>query len=487
MVASRAICRLLSLPLENAMTHCIEWLRHLIPVAPGRMRRLLRTLLGTLSGVLALHIGAAEAGSPLLVDYSDLVAENAPMVVSIMVHQNPTAESTNLNSETEQGSGFIFDGANGYILTNAHVIENQRDVTVTMTNRQKYPATVVGYDSRSDLAVLQIHTSDLEQVRVGNSDTARIGEPVVAIGAPFGFELTVTAGILSARNRTLEGLLVPFLQVDAAVNPGNSGGPLFNRNGEVIGVNSRIFTTTGGFTGLAFAIPSNLAMPIAHELIAHGKVEHAQIGLRIQDLTPELARAFGAPADSGALVVGIDVDGPAQGSGLQVGDIITQADSRALAESVALPRYIDPLPAGQKVHLTVWRAGVRLAIEVRLGSTGEQGPGALLRASLTALQGKRAAPYLQGLTVRALGPEERIDTGVEGGLIVTAVQAGSPAQRAGLKVDDILLRDHVQLLTSVKALREAWTGTERDAPVLVKRAGDCFYVLVTLRSGGLEN
>jgi serine protease Do len=469
----------MSLTAKTSMNRPFELFRHASRTATG-----LTWLL--LSSLVVAH-PSAHAGTSQLVDYSDLVADNAPSVVYIMVHQNPLPQKTTLASGTEQGSGFIFDDANGYILTNAHVVANAEDVTVTLTNHHKVAAKIIGADERTDLAVLQIDTAGLKAVRVGDSDATRIGEPVVAIGAPFGFELTVTAGILSAHNRTVEGLFVPFLQIDAAVNPGNSGGPLFNRNGEVIGVNSRIYSQSGGFTGLAFAIPSNLALPIARELISHGKVEHPQLGLNIQDVTPELARAFGAPSDAGALVVAIAADGPAQGSGVAVGDIILEADDRELRDSIELPRYIDTLRANQIVRLVLWRNGRRLAIGVKLESADPGAAGSLIRAAVNALHRSPPGTYLQGLTVRALGPEESADAGLEGGLVVTAVQASSPAQRAGLKVDDVLLREHANPLASVKALRAAWADPRGETPLLVERSGEFFYVLIALRPAPPDN
>ncbi len=469
----------MSLTPKTSMNHRRDAFRHASGAATGLVWLLLSSL------VMGHH--SAHAGTSQLVDYSDLVADNAPSVVYIMVHQHPVPQKTNVASGTEQGSGFIFDDAHGYILTNAHVVANAENVTVTLTNHQKVAAKIIGADERTDLAVLQIDKTGLKAVRMGDSDAIRIGEPVVAIGAPFGFELTVTAGILSAHHRTVEGLFVPFLQIDAAVNPGNSGGPLFNRNGEVIGVNSRIYSQSGGFTGLAFAIPSNLALPIARQLISHGKVEHPRLGLNIQDVTPELARAFGAPSDAGALVVAIAADGPAQASGVEVGDIILQADDRELRDSIELPRYIDTLGADQIVRLALWRNGRRLAIGVRLDSTDPGGAGALIRAAVSALHRRAQGPYLQGLTVRALGPEESADAGLEGGLVVTAVEAASPAQRAGLKVDDVLLREHANPLASVKALRAAWADPRGDAPLLVKRSGEFFYVLIALHPAPSDN
>src|SRR5947199_1724267 len=255
------------------------------------------------------------------------------------------------------GSGFIVS-ADGIILTNAHVVDGADEVTVKLTDKREFTAKVLGVDKTTDIAVLRIAARDLPYVRIGDPKMTKVGEWVVAIGQPFGFENTVTAGIVSAKSRSLPGdSYVPFIQTDAAVNPGNSGGPLFNLKGDVIGINSQIYSRTGGYMGLAFAIPIDVAAKVKDELLAHGKVERGKIGVGIREVNASLAQSFGLERPQGALVSQVEPGGPADKAGLKPGDVILSYNGRALAGSNELPAMVANTKPGTKAALEVWRNG----------------------------------------------------------------------------------------------------------------------------------
>ncbi len=253
------------------------------------------------------------------------------------------------------GSGFIISG-DGYILTNAHVVADSDEVLVKMTNKREYKAKVVGTDVYTDVAVLKIDAKDLPVVHIGDPEKLEQGEWVAAIGAPFGFENSVTVGVVSAKGRLLpNGSYVPFIQTDVAVNPGNSGGPLFSTSGEVIGINSQIYSQTGGYMGISFAIPINVAMEIATQLRESGKVVRGRIGVQLQELTFELASSFGLNEPKGALVAGVERGGPAHVAGIQPGDIILSVNDRPVQTTTDLARLIGGTKPGETVKLQVWR------------------------------------------------------------------------------------------------------------------------------------
>jgi len=363
------------------------------------------------------------------------------------------------------GSGFIVS-ADGLVLTNAHVVDEADEVVVRLSDRREFRAKVLGSDERTDVAVLRIDAKNLPHVRIGDPETLRAGEWVMAIGSPFGFDHTVTVGVVSATDRAMPGgQIVPFIQSDVAVNPGNSGGPLFNARGEVIGINSQIFTRSGGYQGLSFAIPIDLAQRVQDQIIRHGEVRHAQLGVTIQPVTPALAEAFGLQSAQGALVAQVGGNTAAARAGLQAGDVITAVDGKTLADSSELPSIISLHEPGASVKLSVWRDGGERQIEARL----------------MALNGKVLAKGNQegdaglGLTVRPLTEAERA-AGLSDGVRVTAVEGA--AERAGLRPGDVVVSVDRQPVNEPRRLGELTRKTGKPLAFLVERDGERIYVPV---------
>ncbi|MEP6972060.1 MAG: Do family serine endopeptidase, partial [Betaproteobacteria bacterium] len=329
-----------------------------------------------------------------------------------------------------QGSGFIVS-ADGIILTNAHVVRNATDVTVKLTDRREFVAKVLGSDPKTDIAVLKIDATNLPIVKTGNIQDLRVGEWVLAIGSPFGFENTVTAGVVSAKGRSLpDDSAVPFIQTDVAVNPGNSGGPLFNTRGEVIGINSQIYSRTGGYQGLSFAIPIDVALKVKNQIVATGKVEHARLGVVIQEVNQALADSFNLDKPEGALVSSVEKGGPADKAGLQVGDVIRKIDGKVITSSGDLPAIISLASPGDKVNLEIWRKGAASDITASLGNAKEN-------AQQVASSDAQTNQGRLGLALRPLQPDERQAAGAPNGLVVEAV-AGA-AERAGIAPGDVVL------------------------------------------------
>src|SRR5438876_8035017 len=320
------------------------------------------------------------------------------------------------------GSGFIVS-PDGVILTNAHVVANADEVMVKLTDRREFKAKVLGSDKTTDIAVLKIDASNLPAVKIGDPAQTRVGEWVVAIGQPYGFENTVTAGIVSAKARTLpEDSYVPFIQTDAAVNPGNSGGPLFNLKGEVIGVNSQIFSRSGGFQGLAFAVPIDIAMQVEDQIQHHGKVSHGKLGVTIQEVNQALAQNFGLKSPAGALVSSVQKDGPAAKAGIEPGDVITKFNGREIVRSADLPPLVASVKPDSRVTLEVWRDGKSKDLTATVGALDDK---ATLAANSKADLGKGRL----GVAVRPLSADEKREADIPGGLLVEDV-AGAAA-RAG--------------------------------------------------------
>lgn len=328
------------------------------------------------------------------------------------------------------GSGFIVR-SDGVVLTNAHVVAGADTVLVKLSDRREFKAQIVGADEQTDIAVLRIDAKNLPTVRLGDARSVRVGDWVLAIGSPFGFENTVTAGIVSATSRALpDGTYVPFIQTDAAVNPGNSGGPLFNMKGEVIGINSAIYSGTGGYQGLAFAIPIDVAMKVEKQILATGRVERGRIGVAIQEVTYALARSFGMEAPAGALVASVEEGGPAEKAGIEPGDVILSVNGTQVETSNQLPPLVADVRPGETARLEVWRGGSRKTVEVKVGR--------LETAQTAASQGRKGERGGQlGLAVRPLDAEERRALGVSAGLVVE--EATGPARRAGIREGDVIL------------------------------------------------
>jgi len=371
------------------------------------------------------------------------------------------------------GSGFIVS-ADGTILTNAHVVDGATEVVVKLTDRREFKAKVIGSDKKSDIAVIKIDAKDLPVVSFGSSDKLAVGEWVVAIGSPFGFDNSVTAGIVSAKARSLPtDNFVPFIQTDVPVNPGNSGGPLFNLSGEVVGINSQIFSESGGFQGISFAIPIDIALHVKDQLVAHGKVVRARIGVTIQDVNQQLANSFKLPRPMGALVSDVEAGGPAAKAGLKSGDVITRLDGRDIDRSADLPARIATLKPGSTAKLQVWRDGRSQDIDVSLG-TLDDAP-TIAKADTSSGEGKL------GVAVRPLRPEEakRLGAVADGtGLVVE--QANGAAAEAGIEPGDVILTFNGQPVKSVDQLKGLLSKAGKNAALLVQRGKARIFVPVDL-------
>ncbi|OWY40625.1 protease Do [Xenophilus sp. AP218F] len=378
--------------------------------------------------------------------------------------------------ENSLGSGFIIS-ADGYVLTNAHVVARADEITVKLSDKREFKARVIGSDAPSDVALLKIDASNLPVVRLGDVNKLKVGEPVLAIGSPFGFESTATSGIVSAKNRTLPDAEVPFIQTDAAINPGNSGGPLFNGKGEVIGINSQIYSRSGGFMGISFAIPIDTAMDVANQLKTKGKVTRGRIGVVIQGVNQELAKSFGLAKASGALINAVDPKGPAAKAGLKPGDIIVKVGGQAIESPSDLQRLIGNIQPGKPVALEVWRSRASVSLKVvpeelkdeKAASAGREGgkkPGAQSEQSFSQI----------GLRLQELAPMQLQRAGVKYGLLVRA--ANGVAVRAGIQPGDIIVGVGGDELTSVAQLKSALEQAKKGGAIAlqVMRQGQVQFV-----------
>jgi serine protease Do len=367
-----------------------------------------------------------------------------------------------------EGSGFIVS-SDGLILTNAHVVNGAKEVTVRLTDRREYTAKVVGMDTRSDIAVIRIDAKNLPTVKVGNSHDVRVGEWVLAIGAPFGFANSATAGIVSATGRTLPGSdYVPFIQTDVPINPGNSGGPLFNMRGEVIGINSQIYSRSGGFQGVSFSIPIDVALHVSHQLETSGHVTRGKLGVEIQNVNQALADSFGLPQPEGALVASVEKGGPAERAGIESGDVILKLNGRTVNTSEELPAEIAELAPGTTVKLQVWRKHSSEDIDVKLGEAAEA-------RSASNRPAQHEGGKL-GLAVRPLSPEEQHEANTRGGLLVE--RATGPAAEAGLQQGDIVLSANGAKVASADDLRSAVEKSKGHVALLVQRGDAQLFVPV---------
>lgn len=370
-----------------------------------------------------------------------------------------------------QGSGFIVS-SDGLILTNAHVVREAKEVMVKLSDRREFKAKVLGADPVTDVAVLRIDAKDLPTVRLGDAKQLQVGDPVLAIGSPFGFEETATQGIVSAKGRSLPGDgAVPFIQTDAAVNPGNSGGPLFDGSGAVVGINSQIYSQSGGYQGLSFAIPINVALKVKNEIVATGKAQHARLGVTIQDLNQTLAQSFGLDRPDGALVASVAPGSAAAAAGLKPGDVVTEVDGQPITGSGALSSRIGLATPGEKVKLTVWRDKVSKEFDVKLGSAEES-------AKTFASAGGEVQPGQLGLALRPLTPDERKQAKIEQGLLIEGV--AGPAARAGLAQGDVLLAINGQPVGSIEQVRGVMQSKPKSVALLVERDGQRIFVPVKL-------
>ncbi|NML26643.1 Do family serine endopeptidase [Zoogloea dura] len=369
-----------------------------------------------------------------------------------------------------QGSGFILS-EDGLILTNAHVIASAHDVVVKLTDRREFRARVLGSDKRTDIAVLRIDAKQLPTVKVGNPTELQVGQWVLAIGSPFGFENSVSAGVVSAKGRSLpDGSGVPFIQTDAAVNPGNSGGPLFNARGEVVGINSQIYSRTGGFQGLSFAIPIDIALKVQQQIVATGHVSHGLLGVTVQEMNQPLSEAFKLPAPAGALVLDTQRGSPGAQAGLLPGDVILKVGGRPIAAAADLQTLVTLAQPGQHLVFEVWRDGHALRLEVTLGDAG--------KPVSPPPQPPRDA-YLQGrfgLQLRPLLPAERLAIGVVEGVLVDVVEG--PAQLAGVQAGDVILAVAGKPVATIDQAREVFKASGGTIALLVQRGNERLFVPV---------
>jgi len=370
-----------------------------------------------------------------------------------------------------QGSGFIIK-PDGYILTNAHVVAGSEEVNVRLIDKREFKAKVVGADPRTDVALLKIDAKDLPTVRVGDPSKVKVGQWVAAIGSPFGLENTITAGIVSAKGRALpDETYVPFIQTDTAVNPGSSGGPLFDLEGEVIGINSQINSRTGGYMGLSFAIPIDIAMDVASQLQAQGKVTRGRIGVQIQELSAELARSFGLSDTRGALVASVERDGPADKAGFKTGDVILEFDGKAVSDSRQLPLIVAAVKPGRDVAAKVWRDGKEQTLHVTVGE---------LQPEKVALGEQTTERGPLGLALQELTPEQRKELDIKGGVLVGGVDG--PTARAGLRQGDVVIAVNGEQIESVMQFRRLVDKVLEGKPLalLIQRGDLRLYVPVTV-------
>ena len=453
----------------------------------------------------------AQGRAAALPDFTELYEKQGPAVVSIDVTQTVRRNRVPDLSEDDPfyeffrrfgqiprraperdfdaqstGSGFILS-ADGYIATNAHVVDDASEVTVRLSDRREFRAKVIGSDKRSDIALLKIEAKDLPKVTIGDPDKLKVGEWVVAIGKPFGLENTMTAGIVSAKGRDLpQENLVPFIQTDVAINPGNSGGPLFNMRGEVVGINSLIYSRTGGFMGLAFAVPIDIAMNTVKQLQEKGHVTRGRIGVQIQEVTKEAADAFGMKQAAGALVNSVEKDGPAAKAGVESGDIIVKVDNREVRTSNDLPRIITAVRPGSKIVLTVWRKGSTKDIAVTVAEMKEDVASAQPRRG-TPTPKEKAKPNRMGLVLSDLTDDQRKDLEIKSGVLVEDITGGV---RGNVQPGDVIIaiiqRGQATEAKSAAQVNDLLAKLEKGAPVTLqlRRGDNLFFATLKINNGG---
>jgi serine protease Do len=367
------------------------------------------------------------------------------------------------------GSGFIVS-PDGYIITNAHVVDGATEVTVKLTDRREFTAKVIGADKRTDIALIKIDAKNLQALDISSPPGVKQGEWVVAIGSPFGFENSISAGIVSGVHRALPGgQMTPFIQTDVAVNPGNSGGPLLNSAGQVVGVNSQIYSRSGGYMGLSFAIPADVAVKVADQLKTHGKVSHGRLGIGIQQLNQSLAQSFGLPDTNGALVGTVEKGSPAEKAGIKAGDVIRKVDGVAMNDSTDVTSRIGNTAPGTKIALELWRDGKPVTVSATIGTFDE----GKVAKSDDASENKGRL----GLALRPLTPEEKKEVGHDGLVVENAT---GPAARAGIQAGDLIVGVGTQKITSMDELKKHVDKAGKSIALLVERDGRQIYVPVRL-------
>ena len=450
--------------------------------------------------LLSLSVFSVQASS--LPDFTELVEEHAQVVVNIStVSKSPAQQTPQLQGDMQQipdflrhffgspyqdreeqkerqstGSGFVVT-EDGYILTNNHVVEGADEIFVRFNDRTELVAELVGSDKRSDLAVLKVDTDGLPTAKLGKSKDLKVGEWVFAIGSPFGFDYTVTAGIVSAKGRSLPNEnYVPFIQTDVAINPGNSGGPLFNMRGEVVGINSQIYTRSGGFMGMSFAIPMDVAMEVVDQLRGQGYVSRGWLGVLIQEVSKELAESFGLDKPHGALVAQVVPESPAQDAGLKVGDVIVKYEDEKINLSSQLPHFVGRTKVGDEAKLTVIRDGERIKIEVEIGELPNS-------SDVPVKPTKNSAPEVNrlGIMVKELDDAAIKDAGLEGGVQVLQVKKGA-ASKAGIRQGDIIAKINNEDFESLDDFEDLVDDLPEGTaiPVLVIRGGNPSFLVLKI-------
>jgi serine protease Do len=366
-----------------------------------------------------------------------------------------------------EGSGFIIR-SDGLIMTNAHVVKGATEVRVRLTDRREYTAKVVGMDARSDIALVRINAKSLPTVRIGDSRALKVGEWVLAIGAPFGFDNSATAGIVSAKDRTLNGDYTPFIQTDVPINPGNSGGPLFNMRGEVVGVNSQIYSRNGGYMGVSFAIPIDVAMKVGGQLETSGHVTRGKLGVLIQNVTQDLSDSFGLPQPEGALVSSVEKGSPAARAGIEPGDVILKLNGEPINSTTELSEKVAELGPGATADLELWRNHASRTLNVKLGTLEEQ-------RSAKNNEAQHEGGKL-GLAVRPLTGDEQRQGNLQGGLLVE--RSSGPAAEAGIQPGDIVLSANGAPVSSAAALKSAVDNSKGHVALLIQRGDARIFVPV---------
>ncbi|WP_192036667.1 DegQ family serine endoprotease [Halomonas sp. YLGW01] len=458
--------------------------------------------------LMMLALACASAQARDLPDFTELVEQAAPGVVNISTTRTVTSGGFSYHGpggeeipeifrrffgdqlpipgggqkrERERqslGSGFVIS-EDGYIMTNAHVVQDADEILVRLNDRRELEAELVGADAKTDVALLKVDADNLPTLEIGDSDTLEVGEWVAAIGSPFGFDHSVTAGIVSAINRTLPSdAYVPFIQTDVAINPGNSGGPLFNLDGEVVGINSQIFTRNGGFMGLSFAIPISVAMDVADQLKNEGRVSRGWLGVVIQPVSRDLAESFGLEGPTGALIADLDPEGPAARDGLKAGDVIIGVNGEDVDRSSTLPRLVGRVRPGEDVELALMRDGRERELTVTVGAWPDAPGGQQASGPSTGRQARL------GLAVMPLEENVRERLGIDGGVRVESVEPGGVAQQAGIRPGDVLVSVDHQAISSPKRLMSVIESLEagRAVPVRLYREGRSLYVALRLEA-----
>lgn len=437
-----------------------------------------------------------------LPDFRSIVKERSPAVVKIVVEQSADTRangqampdeipeylrrffeyrggpSTPSPQRRGMGSGFIIS-SDGYILTNNHVVEGADSILVRLSDRREFEAELVGTDPRSDLALLRIDGDDLPVLKLAEDDDIDVGEWVLAIGSPFGLDYSVSAGIVSAVGRSLpterNENYVPFIQTDVAINPGNSGGPLFNLEGEVVGVNSQIFTRGGGSIGLSFAIPASVARNVVEQLKVNGKVTRGWLGVSIQDVDKNLAESFGLKRPRGALVAQVSKDSPAEKGGIEAGDVIVEFDGKSILTSADLPHVVGLIAPGTEVPVKIFRNKKSKSIKVKVGGLDADDGYTLAANGSATTSGGRL-----GLTVESVPAQKLEEYGLSGGVVVSSVRPGSLAAEAGIRPGDVITLVDTAPIKSVESFRDAVDDLKGGSSVplrLIRRGAPLFIGL----------